>query len=385
MRILVLGKYDPYASVGGIEKYTKVQLDELDTFDNEIIAIFSSRTKKGYEKRVSKNIRIIVLPKLFELLESPFTKPFYRFLMKEKPELVWMHLPNPFWELYMLLYLLIKGKHFKLVSTYHADAPHYTIVSKIADFIRMFWLFPLLKKHDTIISTSKEYAYHSFVLRHFLDKTIILPIKIREDELRIKPKRPKIKLSKNDRTVLFIGRLHGYKGVEYLIEAFANVLEKINNAKLVIVGGGPLKNKLIDLSKKLGIDNHVYFLGRINDAEKIWLLKNSDLLVLPSINRGEAFGITMVEAMYFGKPVVSTRIEGSGVTFVNKNNITGIVVEPKNVEQLSNAMIRLLCNDRLKNKLGRNARKRALKFFIKKRKEKYFQSIVEMVLKEFFE
>jgi len=379
MKILVLGKYDPYISVGGAEKYAKDQLDELSSFGNEIIAVFSSKSAKGYEKRISKNIRIIVLPKLFELLESPFTKPFYRFLMKERPELVWVHLPNPFWELYMLFYLIIRGKHFKIVSTYHADAPHYTIVSKIADFLRMFWLFPLLKKHDVIISTSKEYAYHSFVLRHFLDKTVILPIKIHEDELRIKPRRPKIKLSKNDRIVLFIGRLHGYKGVEYLIKAFVNVLKKVNNAKLVIAGDGPLKNKLIYLSKKLGIDNHVYFLGKISDAEKVWLLKNSDLFVLPSINRGEAFGIAMIEAMYFGKPVVSTRIKGSGVTFVNKNGVTGIVIEPKNAEQLSKAIIKLLSNRKQRNKLGRNAKKRSLKLFIKKRKEKYFQKIIEMV------
>ncbi|MCD6483039.1 MAG: glycosyltransferase [Candidatus Aenigmarchaeota archaeon] len=379
MKILVLGKYDPYVSVGGAEKYAKDQLDELSSFDNEIIAVFSSKSAKGYEKRISKNIRIIVLPKLFELLESPFTKPFYRFLMKGRPELVWMHLPNPFWELYMLFYLLIKGKHFKLVSTYHADAPHYTIVSKIADFLRMFWLFPLLKKHDMMISTSKEYAHHSFVLRYFLDKTVILPIKIREDELKIRPRRPKIKLGKNDRIVLFIGRLHGYKGVEYLIEAFANVLKKVNNAKLVIAGDGPLKNRLINLSRNLSIDSNVYFLGRVSNAEKVWLLKNSDLFVLPSINRGEAFGIAMIEAMYFSRPVISTRIKGSGVTFVNKDGVTGIVVEPMNAEQLSKAIIKLLSNGKQRNKLGRNAKKRALKLFIKKRKEKYFQNIVEIV------
>ncbi len=66
----------------------------------------------------------------------------------------------------------------------------------------------------------------------------------------------------------------------------------------------------------------------------------------------------MVEAMAFGKPVVSTNIKGSGVNFVNINNVTGLVVEPKNYKQLADAIIRLLDNPELRKKFGEEARKR---------------------------
>lgn len=377
MKILILGKYDPFSSRGGIEKYLKDQISELSK-DNEVVAIVSSKDRCGYEKLVSNNLKIIVLPKLLEILEAPLTKSFYKYLIRERPEIVWMHIPNPFWEIYLLLYLLTKNKHFKLVSTYHADAPHYTILSKVADFIRMFWLFPLLNKHDLIISTSNEYAINSPVLKHFLKKIFILPIKIDECELKVKPKKPNLKLEKNQKLILFVGRLHEYKGVEYLLRAFVRVLERVSDAKLVIAGDGPLKGKLVRLSHELGLKDKVYFLGSVTNEEKIWLLKHSSIFVLPSINKGEGFGISMVEAMYFGKPVVSTKIKGSGVIFVNKHGYSGIVVEPKNVEKLADAIIKLLMDEKLRNKLGKNARKRAL-LFIKKQNERYFQKILEMV------
>ncbi|MEM4397108.1 MAG: glycosyltransferase, partial [Candidatus Woesearchaeota archaeon] len=88
-----------------------------------------------------------------------------------------------------------------------------------------------------------------------------------------------------------------------------------------------------------------------------------DIFVLPSVYRSEALGMSMVEAMAIGIPVVSTKIKGSGVVFVNKNNITGFVVEPRNSLKLAQALDKLLNDFELRKKFGQNGRKRTLKLF----------------------
>jgi glycosyltransferase involved in cell wall biosynthesis len=93
-------------------------------------------------------------------------------------------------------------------------------------------------------------------------------------------------------------------------------------------------------------------------------MKNCDIFCLPSVSRNEAFGLVLVEALYFGKPLVTTNVEGSGMNYVNKHNETGLVVPPKNSKALAEAINTILSNEKLYEKFSKNALERFKEFEI---------------------
>ncbi|MCD6371274.1 MAG: glycosyltransferase [Candidatus Aenigmarchaeota archaeon] len=365
--VLFLGKYSFLSNKGGIETFSKFFFRYLNY---NIIGIFFNKENKCliYKKR-----RIVLIKPIFNFLGAPLSLLPFNFLFKSKPKILHLNCPNPFTEFQLLLYFLVRGKKEKFLITYHADAPHYTIFHQIFDFLRLSWLLPLLYISNRIVLTSKEYLLGSFAPRMFRKKVKIIPLGIDFSELK-KTKRVRLNL-KNKKVVLFVGRLYKYKGLEYLIKHLKEVSKEIPQAVLVIVGKGPLFFKLKDLAKRLGIKDKVIFTGQISEEERNYLYKICNVFVLPSINKGEAFGLAMIEAMYFGKPIISTRIKGSGVTFVNKHKITGLVVEPKNEKELANAIITLLKDEKLRKKLGKNARERCLKLFDARKMVKEYEKI----------
>jgi len=99
-------------------------------------------------------------------------------------------------------------------------------------------------------------------------------------------------------------------------------------------------------------------LGKVREENLGSYYQACDIFCLPSIYKSEAFGLVQVEAMYFSKPIVSTDIEGSGVSWVNQNDVTGLVVPPKNVIALAKAVNKIIKNPELKKKFGENAKRR---------------------------
>src|SRR5205814_5952563 len=125
-------------------------------------------------------------------------------------------------------------------------------------------------------------------------------------------------------------------GFEYLIEALTSV-----KGKLLLVGTGPLLEELAALAAARGVADRVVFLGEIQNEDVTPYYHASDVFVLPSIARSEAFGIVQIEAMAAGKPVVNTDLD-SGVPFVSQHDLTGLTVPPKNSAALANALNRIL-------------------------------------------
>ena len=242
--IIYVGKLDFRKYKGGIETFSKILIKNVKI---PIFSIFFD-TKNKCEKN------ICTIKPLFNFLESPFSFFPFSLLIKHKPKLIHINLPNPFLEFQFLLYFLLRGKRERLLITYHADAPHYSFLHTFFDFLRYFWLIPLLKLSDKIVITSKYYLEKSFPLRHVKDKIRIIPLGIDFNELKNSYKKSflekKWKL-KNKEIILFVGRLCEYKGLEYLIKAFKNVVEKNRNVVLVIVGYGPLLGKLKKMTEKV--------------------------------------------------------------------------------------------------------------------------------------
>ena len=153
--------------------------------------------------------------------------------------------------------------------------------------------------------------------------------------------------------ILFVGLLRYYKGVSYLIEAMPHV-----DARLLIVGQGPQREEWQTTAQRLNLDDQVRFLGRVSDDDLLALYHACDIFVLPSIHRSESWGAVQVEAMACGKPVICTEL-GTGTSFVNQHEVTGLVVPPKDSAALANAINRLLNDPELRRRLGDTGRARA--------------------------
>jgi len=274
---------------------------------------------------------------------------FRRFSESAKSaDLIHYHFPWPFAD---LLHLLVRPS-VPAVMTYHSD------------IVRQRWLgrvyAPLMRgmlgSMSAIIATSPPYALTSPVLSDTAnrDRVGVIPLGIEElsyPQLADDEVLQRIGLEDGEPFFLFIGVLRYYKGLHTLVQAAASV-----QARVVIVGSGPEDGALKGLVKQLGLKS-VIFTGQVSDSEKVALLSHCRALLLPSHLRSEAYGMVLVEASMFGKPMVSCEI-GTGTSFVNLEGETGFVVPPESPEALAHAMSALLCDEALAEKFGRAARRR---------------------------
>lgn len=171
--------------------------------------------------------------------------------------------------------------------------------------------------------------------------------------------RKKLALNNNDFVILNVGRLSHQKSQDLLIDAFSIVLKKTNNLnlKLLIAGDGELREQLEDKVKNLNIDNYVKLLGNRRDIGD--LMKASNIFALSS--RWEGLGIVLIEAASRRLPLISFKV--GGIVEVVKDNITGILVEPENIDALADAILKLVTNPDICKKMGEFGRKLYLEKF----------------------
>jgi len=158
--------------------------------------------------------------------------------------------------------------------------------------------------------------------------------------------------------VFALGRHVYYKGFEYLIRA----LRDVPGAAVLLGGRGPLTESLMQLAKSLGVQERVEFTGRIPEPDLPAYYHACDVFCLPSVEQAEAFGIVQLEAMACGKPVVCCELE-NGVTWVNQNGVTGLVVPPADPAALAAALTRLQADADLRRRLGEQGRQRTRSVF----------------------
>lgn len=171
-------------------------------------------------------------------------------------------------------------------------------------------------------------------------------------------------------TLLFVGRLAKRKGVKEFIEkSFVEIVTQIPNVCFVVVGDNPSESlterddmvaRIKSAVEAMGLLNHVQLLGRLDDDEVIKLYQAADVIVLPALATAddvEGFGVVLLEAAAAGKPVVATRV--GGISEAIEDGKSGILVEPGDYGQLTNAILSLLKDDRLKTGMGHRAAFRA--------------------------
>ncbi|MDD2046476.1 Glycogen synthase [compost metagenome] len=288
--------------------------------------------------------------------------------LAKNADIINYHFPWPFMDL--VHFLTRPGK--PSVLSYHSDIVNQKNLLKLYSPIQNRFL----KAVDRIIVSSPNYLDSSPVLREFKQKAEIIPIGL--DKQSYPSTSPELlakwKAVTGPKFFLFIGVLRYYKGLHILLEALQN-----NDFPVVIIGNGPKEQELKAQAIKLGLKN-VLFLGRLPDEDKAALLTLCYSVVFPSHLRSEAFGITLLEGAMYGKPMISCEI-GTGTTFININNETGIAVPPANAQALSTAMRTLWNNPETAASMGKRAEQRYWQYFTADKMVRSYVDVYKDILK----
>ena len=247
----------------------------------------------------------------------------------------------------------ITGKKFILLTEYWHFVSN-SLLKRLSNLLIKF----IAKHADAIITTGTK-AYEAHLNFNVKKEKIFKCIQCAVDYSDI----PTIDLRKElglkgKKIILYLSRIVPHKGLDYLIKAFS-LLEKKTNVALLIVGEGPFRKECEDLIKELGIKN-VFFMGGVfDDILKASYYKVCDVFVLPAVflnSLYEPWGLVINEALAFGKPVITTDAVGAAYDLV-RDDYNGYVVKNRDIEELYEALYKILLNPDLAKRMGENSRK----------------------------
>jgi len=362
MKILHIGKYfSPFK--GGVESYMRDAMAALARAGVECAALVHQHdptiknTDELYETD-GAHFRVVRAGVLFTLSYTPVS-PLFPFLLNRllhefQPDIVHIHLPNPsaIWALTSL-----RARRIPWVVHWHADVVTSSLILKFFYFMYHPFEQMILKRSAVVVVTSAAYRDSSEPLKGVRQKCHVVPLGIDSRRFRLKSDTGSSSIPEpmqTDLQVLAIGRLTYYKGFEYLIEAAAMA----KSVKVNIIGTGDEEQNLKSLVARLGLENRVIFHGALADRELVREIEQCDCLCLPSIERTEAFGVVLLEAMCFGKATVVCDVPGSGMGWLVENGVTGIKVPPANAGSLANALDHLAENREVLIKMGQHGKQR---------------------------
>ena len=327
MKVLQLGKFYPVR--GGVEKVMYDLMTGLASRGIDCDMMCAESSGRGNKNRLSPHSRLLTYRTWVKAAATTISPSMPVSLRKiaGNYDIIHVHHPDPM----AALALFVSGYKGKVVLHWHAD------IVKQKKLLRFYlplqsWL---LKRADAIVGTTEDYIKQSPYLEQVRHKTVCVPIgisPIKPDEAgaaKIRAQYPGKKI------VFFLGRLIAYKGVEHLVAAAAQLPD---NYVVLIGGEGALEEVLKQQIAKLGLGEKVKMCGRIPDADVPAYYTACDLLCLPSVMQTEAFGIVQIEAMSLGKPVVATRIPGSGTAWVNAHKESGLKEKVRDSEALARAI-----------------------------------------------
>lgn len=212
--------------------------------------------------------------------------------------------------------------------------PSNTFVRKLRDFLYRF-------ADGIVIQTKKNQSYFS--------KQVQKKSEVIYNPINLGKKAGSALQAVKTKKIVSVGRLMMQKNQKMMFCAFKNVLEKYPDYQLVIYGEGPMREELERYARELGIEKNVSLLGSVSDVHD--RIKAAEVFVLSSDYEG--MPNALIEAMCLGLPVISTKV--SGATDLIKDHENGLLTELDNQKELENAMIELIENPTLAEKLAKNA------------------------------
>lgn len=341
LSVLHIGKFYP-PHHGGIEMHVR-DLATRQAKTAQVQVIVANSSLRGETSEID-GVCVTRVGRMGTIASMPVCPGLVSAIRRSACDLIHLHTPNPG----AALAILMSGHRGKIVVTHHAD----TLGRRYLRFLSDPFVRAVMERAAAIIATSSRYLQSSAEMRGFREKCHVIPLGVDLDQMppyRNAPARRKPPL------VLAVGRLVPYKGFDILIRAMRRI-----DADLVIAGTGPQEEKLRMLAREQGVEGKVSMPGRVEDL--VPLFEAASLFILPSISRAEAFGLVQLEAMAAGVPVINTCVD-SGVPEVSIHGMTGLTVEPGNVDALVDAVNHLLHDEALRTTFGERARQRVEKEF----------------------
>lgn len=331
MKVLQVGKFYPVQ--GGVEKVMYDLMTGLSAAGVDCDMLCAGLEGDNREVALNAKARLLICKTWFKLAATMISPAMIFRLWKicGQYDIIHVHHPDPM----ACLALFCSGYKGKVVLHWHSDILKQKF---LLQFYRPLqnWL---IRRADLIVGTTPVYLKESPFLANVQPKTACVPIgieAIQPDEAAVAAVR---KQYPGKKIIFSLGRLIGYKGFTYLVDA-ARFLE---DRYLILIGGtGPLQETLQKQIENSGLTEKVKMLGYISDKDLPAYYGACDLFCLSSIQKTEAFGIVQIEAMSCGKPVVATRIPQSGVAWVNAEQESGMNVPPENAKELAEAIHAIL-------------------------------------------
>jgi glycosyltransferase involved in cell wall biosynthesis len=338
MRILHIGKY--YAPErGGIERYTQA-LAEWSVARGDAVDVLVHQ-RAGSWRRAAGEIGGVgvrragcIAAPLYTPLSPTFPFELARALREFRPDVLHLHFPNP-----SCFFALTSpaARRLPWIVHWHADVPPDSPDWRLRSAYHAYRPFEqaTLQRAAAVVATSQSYLDASTALTSWQAKTRVVPLGIAA-AAAIAPNASLWPAGVGLR-LLAVGRLSRYKGFDVLIDA----LSRVQDMRLLIVGEGECAADLRARVGAHGLEQRVAFGGALSDHELASAYAAADAFVLPSLDRGEAFGLVLLEAMRAGLPIVASDIPVSGVGFVVADGKTGLLVPPANAPALAEAIVRL--------------------------------------------
>ena len=367
MKILhIFKEYHPV--VGGIQNHIRVLSSELVKDRSFEVEVLVTNVNSNSVIQYIDGVKVVKAGRILQIASTPISSDLFRYMKKMKSDILHLHFPYPIGEIASLL----SDKCNNVVITYHCDI----VKQKILLNLYMPILKRVLRKAKAIVISNPNILNSSMLLGPYTNKIEIIPYGIdiekfeKVDEKKVK----EIKSRCGSSVVLFVGRFCYYKGIEYLLEASKKV-----DAKFWLIGNGPLKPWIENYIKRNNLNEKILLLGQVSEDALPCYYHAADILVLPSTYRSEAFGITLLEGMACNLPLITTEL-GTGTSFVNLHNQTGLVVPPSVSQALVEAINSILNDKMLRSRFAIAAKERVKHEFSKEKMVQRIKTLYSKVL-----
>jgi glycosyltransferase involved in cell wall biosynthesis len=377
VKIVHFGKYY-FPETGGIESVT-ASLARGAVHKGHRVSVVCFDKHAGHETVVLDGVEVIRVPIDRMVASQPLGRSYFTQCIRQAKhaDVVHLHAPN----MLGALASLFIGKRPRLLVHWHSDVVNKGMLGNLTRPLET----ALLKRADAIIATSEVYADASETLRPYRKKIQVVPIGVpdvnaahaRLGQAGDQPPLALQRLVRDKKLILSVGRLVPYKGFDVLIRAARHLAD---DAVMVIVGGGPLKDELQAAIDAGGVGDRVVLAGRLSDGALHTLFSSAQLYCMPSTYRAEAFGVVLLEAMAYGVPIVATDIPGSAVPWVNAHGVSGVNVPVNDPEALAAACNDILASQEKRTALAKGARQRFVSEFTEEESVRKMMSAYERMM-----
>lgn len=344
--------------VGGAELWAYQLAHQMAKLGHDIVVFTTSADSKNHVEE-EDGIKIYRYGTNIKIEKARFARDMFCKSLQHDVDIIHVHYALPPAEIAGLIYAKMKRK--PLVVTYHGDEmPGYgSLIRRIGLSLQDKFIVPIILSRARVITCNSVYYIPvSRILPRYRAKIIPVPPGINADK-HIEPYskkkcREKLSLYKDEKIILFVGTLINYKSPDLLIKAMPAIIEKNPDARLVLVGDGPLRGELEHLANDLHVKHATRLVGAVPYGATASYYGAADIFALPSTGNTESFGIVLLEAAVAGLPIIVSSLDTFRAFITDGYN--GLVAKLGDIDSLAGTINRLLSNPALRQEIGEHAR-----------------------------